>query len=241
MIYLKVKTVFLCLTVILICSLIYSTLVERLSAGNVFVLLIAATLCGVLTHIERLESFSASLTGVKATLTKLNESIETAETLIALLRKLQLTYAKAVFSIVQDKDVAAPHDFRSLKQRDAIKAMVIHEAEKAGLNDTEIREILDSEKASVCSEYAAAILYFGHRNLNGADPNKFQAALNPLMNSYPSPDQLDAVLVDCDLHDGTTRAIVEDYRHYIQTGRQRRPEFWAGRAEWMRRYIGFDL
>jgi hypothetical protein len=130
MIYLKVKTVFLCLTVILICSLIYSTLVERLSAGNVFVLLIAATLCGVLTHIERLESFSASLTGVKATLTKLNESIETAETLIALLRKLQLTYAKAVFSIVQDKDVAAPHDFRSLKQRDAIKAMVIHEAEK---------------------------------------------------------------------------------------------------------------
>jgi hypothetical protein len=36
--------------------------------------------------------------------------------------------------------------------------MVIHEAEKAGLNDTEIREILDSEKASVCSEYAASTI-----------------------------------------------------------------------------------
>ena len=48
------KAAFLCLAGIAICGVGYAILIARISAPSAFVLLIAATLCGVLAHIDRL-------------------------------------------------------------------------------------------------------------------------------------------------------------------------------------------
>jgi hypothetical protein len=182
------KTVFLCLAVILICGSGYTILAARVSAANAFVLLAAATLCGVLAHIDRLESFSASVTGVKATLRKLSDTVETAETLIASLKRMQLAYAKAVFKLVSDPDVAENRD--KYARRDAAKKLVLEEAERVGLDQAQIREILGIEKNSVCSEYAAAVYHYAHQHLNGVGTNEFQAEINPLMSTHLPPTKL---------------------------------------------------
>ncbi len=232
------KIVFLSLTVILIGVLIYLVIVTN-NVGTSFVVFLATAFCGLLGNVDRLESFSASPTSIRATLTKITTTVDSAEKLIASLKKMQIVYAKAVFGIVADPDVAMGGKTK-FARRDAIKQFVVQEAESSGLDESQIREILDIEKDSVSSEYAAAVLHYAHKALNGADPNPLQAALNPIMNTHPSPDQLEKILNDCKINDTETRSFIDDYRYYLKTGRQRRPEVWANRGEWMAMYLGFD-
>jgi len=167
------------------------------------------------------------------------EKQQEAAALVESLKRLQLVYSKAVFAVVADPDVALGGKDR-FARNDAIKQFVIQEAEKSGLNQNQIREILYSEKDSVSSEYAAAVYYYAHKALNGSDPNALQSALNPIMDSHPTPDQLEKILNDCKIDDAETRSFIDDYRYYLKTGSQRRPAVWAGRRQWMTRYHGFD-
>jgi type I site-specific restriction-modification system R (restriction) subunit len=150
---------------------------------------------------------------------------------------MQLAYAKTVFKLASDPDVAENPDKYS--KRDAAKKLVLEEAERAGLDETKIREILDIEKNSVCSEYAAAVYYYAHKYLNGIGTNELQAELNPIMETHPTPDQLELILDKFNINDPKTRSFVDDYRYYIKTGRQKRPDVWAQRGEWMSRYFHF--
>jgi hypothetical protein len=123
------------------------------------------------------------------------EKQEEAAALVASLKQVQFAYAKAVFGILADVDVSEnPNKYA---RRDAIKKLVVEEAERAGLNQKEMREILDTDRNSVIAVYAEAVWHYAHKYLNGADPNELQAALGEILRSHPPPDQLERVLNAC--------------------------------------------
>jgi len=93
---------FFSLTVILVFVLIYLVIFTEKS----FIVFLAAVFCGLLGNVDRLESFSASPTSIRATLTKITTTVDSAEKLIASLKKMQVVYGKAVFGIVADPDIA---------------------------------------------------------------------------------------------------------------------------------------
>jgi hypothetical protein len=96
---------FFSLTVILVFVLIYLVIFTEKSGAS-FIVFLAAVFCGLLGNVDRLESFSASPTSIRATLTKITTTVDSAEKLIASLKKMQVVYGKAVFGIVADPDIA---------------------------------------------------------------------------------------------------------------------------------------
>ena len=204
---------------------------RRGSAWNGFSIVIAMVFFGLLGqgHIGRLD-FSASPGSLQATLVRAEETVDAARTLM-------LSYGKVLFGIVADADLASLNADKYAR-RDAIKELVIKEAERARLSEKEIREISDVEKPSISSIYAEAVYWYGGHYLNGVGPEatKFDTAMQSVLGHHPTPDELEKIVKEAGIDDPVTLAFIDDYRYYVKTGKHRRPEVWHKRSEWLGRY-----
>lgn len=103
-----------------------------------------------------------------------------------------------------------------------------------GLSQARIDEIALTDRRWVVIDYVGYIL--SNRLANRLDSKK-RREWNNFIEEFsasfdrPGPDEIQAFLERLGLLDDVARELIEDYRHYLATGKHRRPEIWARRGE----------
>jgi hypothetical protein len=201
-----------------------------LAAIPAFLLVIAANL-------DRIESFKASYQSavIEAKTRELTQTIDDAKEAIRQIRELAVVTAEALIDLRLNSNAlltgAPGRD--EFKEQDEFKARVIEALKRMGLPQEKLTEVSQSDRNVVMTFYAYAAYRFGRDALPQSKWNEIDNAYNSQAAKQPlSPDQSEALLDSFHIDSAKFAQYMEDYRYYVRTGEQRRPEVWAKRESW---------
>jgi hypothetical protein len=123
------------------------------------------------------------------------------------------------------------------EKRDARKGQILDSLRSIGLTAGDLAAIAASDREWNIIDYVGGILRSARNKVPGERLGEWQAATKPLSDTVEglkstSPDTLRNLLEQFGLLDPERIALIEDYRHYINTGEQRRPSIWSQRYAW---------
>ena len=176
-----------------------------------------------------------SLTGIEAQTRELTQTIDDAKEAIRQIRELAVVTAEELIDLRENSNallVGGPgrDEFR---EQDEFKARILQVLQKMRLPQEQLVAVAQSDKNVIMNFYAYAAYRFGRDALPQSkwkdidDAYNTQAAKGPL-----SPDQCQALLDSFHIDSAKFAEYMEDYRYYVKTGEQRRPEVWAQRESW---------
>lgn len=189
------------------------------------VAVVATALCLFAANLDRVVSIKASLSGFEATTREAKIVIDQAKATVKSLRELAV--ATASFQVDM---LAAAGRFAgggTIARKDAQKSHLLERLKELGLTDEQLAEVDRADREWVMIDYAFALL----QPLNvGNDPEKQKAYGEAFSATHPlTPDECKNLLDRFGIDDQTILDLLEDYRYYFKTGKQRRPDVWKSR------------
>jgi hypothetical protein len=201
---------------------------------------ILAVFCALMGNPDRFETMKFSpLTGFEAKTRELTQTIDDAKEAIRQIRELAVVTAEALIDLRVNSHallvgVPGRDEFR---EQDEFKARVIEALKKMRLPQDKLTEVSQSDRNAVMTFYAYAAFRFGRDALPQSEWTEIDNAYNTEAAKQPlSPDQCQALLDSFHIDTAKFAEYLDDYRYYVKTGEQRRPEVWAHRERW-----GFGL
>ncbi len=203
---------------------------------TVTVAAILAVVFAVLGNPDRIESLSFSpINGFAAKTRELNKTIDDAKEAIRQIRELAVVSAETLIDLSENSNallVEGPGQ-DEYKKQDERKAKILESLRKMGLPMEQVAAVTQWDKNVVMSFYANAAYRFGRDALPQSKWNDIDNAYNTLAAKQPlTPDQCQAFLDSFQIDTTKFADYRDDFRYYIKTGEQRRPEVWARRGSW---------
>jgi hypothetical protein len=204
------------------------------ASGRGGIAFLCAALFAVLGNIDRIESFKASFTGIEAKIREVNEVIEETK---ATLRALQEVAAMAGAAVIELSTGAGRYGGgQTIGSKDARREQVLSALDRAGLS---AREVASADREWVIADYAQGIFAVFNKGRKFTREQKLYWDKFSLpwrtTTTWPTPDECEVAMNRLRINDRFSRELLNDYRFYMQTGTQRRPEIWADRGNWQKR------
>jgi len=221
--------VFNALAILFFGAVLYSVWAQSPGSGTVAVF--AAVFCTLMGNADRFETVKFSLTGVE---TKAREVLRQAEVTQKAFQKLAAMTGELLIDLN-----AAQGRFAGSGEgeaRDARKSRLLESLGDIGLSKQDLAKVADSDKAWNIIDYANGILTSAGRKIPDDRRGQWQAALAPIMADgnfrSATPEKLRDLLAEFAALDTDQAELIDDYRHYLKTGEQRRPDIWMQRYKW---------
>lgn len=194
---------------------------------------IPAFLLVISANLDRIESFKASYqsAAIEAKTRELTQTIDDAKEAIRQIRELAVITGEALIDLRMNSHALIADGTDIYKEEDEFKARVIEALKKMGLPQETLSVVSQSDRDIVINFYAYAAYRFGRDTLPEDKWKEFDAAYNSVAKSL-SPDQCQALLERFQVDTARFADYMADFRYYVKTGEQRRPDVWAHRDAW---------
>ena len=204
------------------------------ASGRGGIAFLCASLFAVLANIDRIESLKASFIGIEAKIREVNEVIEETK---ATLRALQELVAVAGAAVIELGAGAGRYGGgQTIGSKDVRRQQVLSVLERAGLSARQIGEVASADREWVIADYVQGIfaVFNNGRRLTKEQKQYLQKFSLPgrTTMTWPTPDECEVAMDMFRINDRFSRELLNDYRFYLQTGTQRRPQVWADRGNW---------
>jgi hypothetical protein len=194
---------------------------------------ILAIFFAVLGNPDRIASLK--IWGFETQTRELTRTIDDAKEAIRQIRELAVAAATALIRLRENSHalLASGPGQDEYNEQDEFKETMIGALKKMGLPQEQLSAVIRSDRDVVLNFYANAAYRFGRNALpqskwNDIDSAYYhQAAKQPL-----SPDECQALLDSFHIDVAKFADYMDDFRYYVKTGEQRRPEVWAHRETW---------
>jgi hypothetical protein len=195
-------------------------------AGAAGIMALMAFACLFVGSIDRIETFKASVSGIEAKTREVQQVLDSAKATVSSLNQL----AKDIVAIEVDLIAGANRIEADSKHKDALKVDLLRKLKALGLDENSVKEVGSADKSYVIFDYATAVL----QELNTPSDKDKRAAYTRVFTNGPppTPDESEALLRQFGITNPEKWELLKDYRVYVTTGEQRRPEVWANRDNW---------
>lgn len=213
---------------ILLILMVYLPLRRRSRVSDSLVALGGAALALFFGNLDQIDSMKVSSSGFEAKTREMQGVIDDAKATVASLHALAaMTAALQVDLLAAEGRWTAE---TTILHKDEQKARLLTRLKALGLTDEELAEVDRADRAWVIRDYVIAVL----KPLNDAiDPTKVAAYTTAFYAADPpTPDECAALLQQFHVDDEKIKGLLEDYRYYFETNKQRRPEVWRNRWSW---------
>jgi hypothetical protein len=212
----------------LIVLIIYIVYRDPRSFGSPTVLLASAALCLFFANLDRVESLKASLSGFEAKTREAQAVVDQAKATVASLRELAVATASFQVDLL-----AAAGRFGgggTPARKDEQKAHLLERLKGLGLTNEQLAEVDSADREWVMIDYTIELL----RPLRGANNPRIPEPYNTTLaeKGALTPEQCGGLLREFHVDDDHTKELLEDYKYYYETGKQRRPDVWRDRGNW---------
>lgn len=194
--------------------------------GAAGILALMAFACLFMGSIDRIETFKASVSGIEAKTREAQQVIDSAKATVSSLNEL----AKDIAAIEVDLIAGANRIGADSKHKDALKIGLLGKLKALGLDESSVKEVSLADRSYVNFDYAIGVL----QDLNTAYDKDKRAAYTRIFTDGlpPTPDECEVLLKQFGITNPEKWELLKDYRFYVSTGEQRRPEIWANRDNW---------
>jgi hypothetical protein len=174
--------------------------------------------------LDRLDTIKASYNGFEAKTREAQAVVDEAKATVASLRALAV--ATATFEIDQ---LAAEGRIGTMAARkDQQKERLLEQLKGLGLSEEQLATVENADSKWVIFDYVVAVL--SPLNVNDASKEESKAYARAYSSEPPpTPDECAALLDQFHIDDAQSKELLLDYRYYVATGKQRRPDVWHRR------------
>jgi hypothetical protein len=225
-------SVFNTLSVILFFAMGYAVVFEKdVPAGGV--LLLAAVVCAFVGHIDKVESFQASVSGVQAKIREADRVVVEAKSALTELHKFAEMASAMLINMLSGEGRLGG---RSPREIEAERARILASLKFIGLADEAIKKVSLADEKWVAVDYSIGILHTLRKSTT-CSPEQRQIATEMLErwnneDYRPTPDEFVEKFKQHGVTDPVVLELVEDYKYYMKTGTHRRPNVWMDRRSW---------
>lgn len=221
------------LAFIFFATIIYQLLSSKSSKSTSVSAVILAMFCAVLGNPDRIASLK--FFGFETQTRELTKTIDDAKEAIRQIRELAVVTAEALIDLRENSNalLLSGSGRDEYREQDEFKANVIGVLKKMQLPPEQLAAVTQSDKNVVMNFYANAVYQFGRNDLPQSKWNDIDKAYSILLEKQPlTPDQCQKLLASFHIDTAKFSDYMDDFRYYVKTGEQRRPEVWANRESW---------
>jgi hypothetical protein len=188
---------------------------------------LAAVFCALLGNLERFESLKASPSGIEA---KTREVVERAESTISELRQLAATIGRILIELIISEGRWGGN---TLAEKDQQVDELVTTLRAVGVSEREIDDILQTRRRWDVIDYVNMIMQRLGKAVVAEKRVEWNSFVKERCRGFvrPGPDELRKFLTAMGVLDDAASELIEDYRHYLATGKHRRSDVWARREE----------
>ena len=206
----------------------------NLSAAVVAALVIAAAFCALMGNPDRFDSLKLSpVTGIEA---KAREVIQKAEVTQHAFQKLATMTGELLIDLnaAQGRFVGGASE-RS--EQDKRKQEIIEALRESGLPKEDIAQVSAGDRKWNVIDYINGIVQVAAKQAPTDRRQEWQASISSMIGDGSNwdtitPEQLHDLLARFGVLNEENENLIEDFRYYLKSGEQRRPEVWARRYRW---------
>lgn len=225
-------SVFNTLSVVLFLAMGYAVIFGKDAAGG-GVLLLAAVVCAFVGHIDKVESFQASVSGVQAKIREADRVVGEAKSALTELHKFAEMASAMLINMLSGEGRLGG---RSPKEIEEERAHILESLKFIGLDDEAIKKVSLADEKWVAVDYAIGILHTLRKSTT-CSPEQRQVATDMLErwnneDYRPTPEDFSEKFKQSGITDPVVLELVEDYKYYMKTGTHRRPNVWMDRRSW---------
>jgi len=186
---------------------------------------LTALVCVALGNLDKFKSFKAA--GVEATLKDAQVALQES-------RELVLTVSKMLLSLV--KRTGRLGGFPPAKERE-FRDSIDRILARVNASDSERKQVFEDWELFIKIDYVFGILghtipdFSGDANAGTGEWKALRERTGERLDP-PSADELDDFLRRYKFLSGEISELAQDYRHYLQNAKHRRPEVWERRHDW---------
>lgn len=225
-------SVFNVLSIVLFFAMGYIVLFQKdvLAGGT---LLLAAMFCAFVGHIDKVESFQASVSGVQAKIREADRVVDEAKSALTELHKFAEMASAMLINMLSGEGRLGG---RSPKEIEEERARILESLKFIGLADEAIKKVSLADEKWVAVDYSIGVLH-ALRKSTTCSPEQRQLATEMLErwnneDYRPTPDEFVEKFKQKGITDPVVLELAEDYKYYIKTGTHRRPNVWMDRRSW---------
>jgi hypothetical protein len=178
---------------------------------------------------------SLKFLGFETQTRELTKTIDDAKEAIGQIRQLAVVTAEALIDLRENSNALLVNGFArdEYREQDEFKANIIEVLKRLQLPQEQLAAVTQSDKNVVLNFYARAAYRFGRNELPQGKWNDIDKAYSELLAKQRiTPDQCQKLLDSFHIDAGKFSDYMDDFRYYVKTGEQRRPEEWANREIW---------
>jgi hypothetical protein len=192
-----------------------------------FLALIGAGICAFFSDADDLASFKLSATGFE---THAKTVVAEAELATNDIRKVAVAAAEATVSIDGRANFGVDGTLMPpAAVRDERKKQILSVLRSLKVSNDDIGLVEAADRQGVMETYETAIWQRADKLV------KTPTEILNMSSGRVDPEKVDAFMKSNNFKDQVLADLNEDYREYIKTGKQRRPDFWAARDTWFRK------
>lgn len=222
-------SVFNAMSIVLFLAMGYAVLFVKDVAGG-GILLLAAVVCAFIGHIDKVESFQASVSGVQAKIREADRVVGEAKSALTELHKFAEMASTMLINMLSGEGRLGG---RSPKEIEEERTRILESLKFIGLADEAIKKVSLADEKWVAVDYAIGILHTLRKSTT-CSPEQRQVATEMLErwnneDYHPTPDDFSEKFKQKGVTDPVVLDLVEDYKYYMKTGTHRRPNVWMDR------------
>lgn len=223
--------IFNALGIILFGALLYLVLNDK-STASATVIALAAVFCATVGNLGRFSSLRFSLRGIEA---RAREVIHQAEVTQKEFQKLAAITGQLLIELNAAQGRLAGSGTGT--ERDKRKADILAALKEFKLAKKVMSDIAASDQQWNKIDYVLGITSVMYRDVPQDRYNEFQEDVSPFRSdanrqASTTAEDLKGLAEKYEILNSQIRGLVEDFAHYLTTGRQRRPEVWGQRYHW---------
>jgi hypothetical protein len=200
---------------------------------------VPAALLVFFANLDRIEHFKASFPGstIEAQTRELGATLGEAKATLAQLRALTIATAESLIDLKENSHYLLTQSAGDqFVEQDAFKGKLLQMLKQTGMPEDQINDVEQSDRNTVMTFYAYAAYRYARNTLPNTSWREFDRAYYDLIKATPngalSPDQTLQLFKTFRVEPGKFTEYIEDFRYYVKTGKQRRPDVWAHRGSW---------
>ena len=196
---------------------------------------VPALLLMVFGSIDRIETFKASFATVsfEEKTRELASTVDEAQKVLEQLRMFAVNTAKSLIQLSENSHAIVADSVDVFAEQDAYKAQILQALKDMDISPEKIKEVAQSDSNIVEELYAYAAWRFGRDELPQNSIAQYDSSYNKLATAqHISPEQIQKLFDDFHIDVTKFADHMEDFRYYVKTKEQRRPDIWTQRAKW---------
>jgi hypothetical protein len=200
--------------------------------GKSGIAFLCAAFCGLVGNLDRIDTLKATPAGIEAKTREIKAVVDDARATINQLHSLAVEIGVLIVDLSAGAGrfggAGTPQNVDERKER------LIATLKKLGVDDATMLKVRLGDQVWTSIDYFQGLTNGWGTNLTQEEQNEVTSLITSFHNTLnrPSPDECELILQRLKIDNPERWELLKDYRYYLATGQQRRPEVWSQRMNW---------